>query len=66
MKGENNPVPLLPFHGIVHPIKPSLTTRKIFSRLGIETIEQLSAVPLARLEQHLVKKAAAIMLSACQ
>ena len=34
-------------------------TRKIFNRLGIETIEQLRAVPLARLEQHLGEKAAA-------
>ena len=34
-------------------------TQKIFNQLGIKTIEQLRAVPLARLEQHLGKKAAA-------
>ena len=34
-------------------------TQKIFNRLGIKTIKQLRAVPLARLEQHLGKKAAA-------
>ena len=33
-------------------------TQKIFSRLGIRTVEQLRAVPLPRLEQHLGKKAA--------
>ncbi len=33
-------------------------TQKIFSRLGIRTVEQLRAVPLLRLEQHLGKKAA--------
>jgi DNA polymerase-4 len=33
-------------------------TQKIFSRLGIGTVEQLRAVPLPRLEQHLGKKAA--------
>jgi DNA polymerase-4 len=34
-------------------------TQKIFSRLGIRTVEQLRAIPLPRLEQHLGKKAAA-------
>ena len=34
-------------------------TQKIFNQLGIKTIEQLRTVPLARLEQHLGKKAAA-------
>ena len=34
-------------------------TQKVFNRLGIKTIEQLRAVPPARLEQHLGKKAAA-------
>jgi len=34
-------------------------TQKIFSRLGIRTVEQLRAVPLPQLEQHLGKKAAA-------
>jgi DNA polymerase-4 len=34
-------------------------TQKIFNRLGIKTIKQLRAVPLAQLEQHLGKKAAA-------
>jgi DNA polymerase-4 len=34
-------------------------TRKVFSRLGIRTVEQLRTVPLPRLEQHLGKKAAA-------
>ena len=33
-------------------------TQKIFSRLGIRTVEQLRAVPLLRLEQYLGKKAA--------
>ncbi len=33
-------------------------TQKIFNRLGIRTVEQLRAVPLLRLEQHLGKKAA--------
>jgi len=33
-------------------------TRKVFSRLGIRTVEQLRTVPLPRLEQHLGKKAA--------
>ena len=34
-------------------------TQKIFDRLGIRTVEQLRAVPLPRLEQHLGNKAAA-------
>ena len=34
-------------------------TQKIFNQLGIKTIQQLRTVPLARLEQHLGKKAAA-------
>ena len=34
-------------------------TQKIFAYLGIRTVEQLRAVPLQRLEQHLGKKAAA-------
>jgi len=34
-------------------------TQKICKRLGIRTVEQLRAVPLPRLEQHLGKKAAA-------
>jgi DNA polymerase-4 len=34
-------------------------TQKIFTRLGISTVEQLRAVPLPRLEEHLGKKAAA-------
>ena len=34
-------------------------TQKIFSRLGIRTVEQLRATPLPRLEQHLGSKAAA-------
>ena len=34
-------------------------TQKIFSRLGIRTVEQLRAIPLSRLEQHLGIKAAA-------
>ena len=34
-------------------------TQKIFSRLGIRTVEQLRAIALPRLEQHLGKKAAA-------
>ena len=34
-------------------------SQKIFSRLGIRTVEQLRAIPLPRLEQHLGKKAAA-------
>jgi len=34
-------------------------TQKIFSRLGIRTVEQLRAVPLPSLEQHLGRKAAA-------
>jgi DNA polymerase-4 len=34
-------------------------TQKIFTRLGIRTVEQLRAVPLPRLEKHLGKKAAA-------
>ncbi|MEA2093092.1 MAG: DNA polymerase IV [Pseudomonadota bacterium] len=34
-------------------------TQKIFDRLGIKTVEQLRAVPLPRLEQHLGNKAAA-------
>jgi DNA polymerase-4 len=33
-------------------------TQKIFNRLGIRTVEQLRAVPLPRLVQHLGKKAA--------
>jgi len=34
-------------------------TQKIFNRLGISTVAQLRAIPLADLEQHLGKKAAA-------
>lgn len=34
-------------------------TQKIFARLGIRTVAQLRGCPLARLEQHLGKKAAA-------
>ena len=34
-------------------------TWKVFSRLGIRTVEQLRAVPLPRLEEHLGKRAAA-------
>jgi DNA polymerase-4 len=34
-------------------------TQKVFDRIGIRTVEQLRAVPLPRLEEHLGKKAAA-------
>lgn len=34
-------------------------TQKIFDRLGIRTVEQLRAIPLQRLQQHLGDKAAA-------
>ena len=47
------PMPVSNLRGLGH------QTRKIFNRLGIRTVEQLCAIPLPRLEQHLGKKAAA-------
>ena len=47
------PMPVSNLRGLGH------QTRKIFNRLRIRTVEQLRAIPLPQLEQHLGKKAAA-------